>query len=103
MASDRFVIGDGEVDEVIGLAPGELPLGVLYALPLHTVLRRDLAEVGLDDGGVLAARQTSLVGAGAPVELALGLHQSIDAHCCLAGLNCRGGECRQGRQQEEEP
>lgn len=46
--------------------------------------------------------QVSLVGAGASVELALGHHQSIDAHGCLASLDGRDGKSSQGRKYQEE-
>lgn len=100
--ADGLVVCDGEVDEVVGLAPRKRPLVGLYALPLHAVLRRDLSEVGLDDGRVLSRRQATLVGTGTEVELALGLHQLVYAHRSLAMLDCRRTQCRQRGQEKEE-
>lgn len=78
LTSYRYIISHRPVDEVVGLAPRVLALGVLYALPLHAVLWRDLSEIGLDDGRVLPGRETALVGAGAEVDLAFSLHQGIN-------------------------
>lgn len=103
VTANGLVVLDGKVDEVIGPGPVVLPLGVLYALPLHAVLGGELAEVGLDDGGVLARGEAVLVGTGAKVQLAFRLHQLVDTCCGLARLNLIAGWCsqrRKGRQQE---
>lgn len=62
------------------LSPVVLSLLVVETLPLHTVLRSDLAEVGIDDSGILAGSKKTLIGTGSEVELALCLEQRIDAH-----------------------
>lgn len=101
VATDGLVIGGGPVDEVVGLTKVILaPLG-LNAIPLHAVLGRDLAEVLLQNDRVFARGETALVGAGTKVELALGLHQSVDALAGLTSLQVVGGGCCHGRQRRQ--
>ncbi len=105
VAANGLVVGGGPVDQVVGALEVEGALGALGTLPLHAVLRRDLAEVGVDDGRVLAGRKPVLVRAGAKVHLALGLHQRVDALRGLARADIlyhRRRHRRQRRQQEQE-
>ena len=100
--ADGLVVLGGPVDQVIGLTPAVGALLVVDALPFHAVLGRDLAEVGIDDGRVLARRETALIRAGAVVQLALGLDQLVDAGGRLPGLNSRGRQRGERRQEERE-
>jgi len=99
VAADGLVVLLGPVDEVVGAAPRVGALLALQALPLHAVLGRDLAEVGLEDGRVLARRQETLVSAGTVVELALGLDERVDA---LRGLARLVGGGRHGAERRQE-
>jgi hypothetical protein len=54
VATNRLVVRDGPVDQVVGLLQGESALLRLRALPLHAVLGRHLAKVLVDDIRVLA-------------------------------------------------
>lgn len=103
VATDGLVVLRGEVDEVVGCREVEVALRGLGGIPLHAVLRGHLTEVGLDDGGRLAGRQTVLVGAGSVVQLSLGLDQSVDAVGGLAfgelGGSSPGGQGRQHKQE----
>ena len=100
--ADGLVVLGGPVDEVVGLTPAVGALLVVDALPFHAVLGRDLAEVGIDNGRVLSRRETSLIRAGAVVQLALGLDQLVDAGGRLPGLNSRGRQRGERRQEERE-
>jgi hypothetical protein len=79
VAADGLVVLGGPVDQVVAASKVELALGRLGRVPLHAVLGRNLPKVGLDHRRRLPRGQTVLVGAGAVVQLALGLHQRVDA------------------------
>ena len=102
VATDGLVVGGGPVDEVVGLAPVEPAPLALEGIPLHAVLRSDLAKVLLENGRVLARGEAALVGAGTKVELALGLDQSVDALASLASLQVVGGGGCHGRQRRQQ-
>jgi hypothetical protein len=55
------------------------------------VLRSDLAEVGLDDGGVGLLGETALVGSHTEVLLALGLEEGVERALLAVGEADRGG------------
>lgn len=69
VATDGLVVRCGPVDQEVGLGPPVFAPLALEAFPLHAVLRRRLAKVGVEDGRVLARVQPALVVAGAKVKL----------------------------------
>jgi len=102
MPTHGLVVLRSPVYEVVGLGQGEGALGPLGALPLHAVLGRQLAEVGFDDGRVLPGRQATLVAAGTEIQLALGLHERVDALRRLAGADLGSWGRHRGQRGEEE-
>jgi hypothetical protein len=103
VTADRLVVCGGPVDQVIAAGKVEIALGGLGGIPLHAVLGRHLAKVGLDHGGRLAGAQAVLVGAGAVVELALGLDELVDRGrgLTLRQLGSRSCKSYQGAQEKE--
>lgn len=103
VAADRLVVLLRPIDEVVGAAVAHGAARGLGGVPLHRVLRGELAKVGLDDASVLRVGQGALVGARTEVELALGLDQLVDARMGLASNELGGGrEGGQGRQEQNE-
>ena len=78
VSTDELVVLGGEADERVGAVEGELALGGLGGIPLHAVLRSDLAEVVHDDLLVLALAEGTLVGGNTEVLLAVRLEGSVE-------------------------
>jgi hypothetical protein len=78
VATDELVVLGGEADERVGAVEGELALGSLGGIPLHAVLRSDLAEVVDDDLLVLALAESALIGGDTEVLLAVRLEGSVE-------------------------
>lgn len=101
VAPDRLVVLYRPVHEVV--RPGEVEgvVARLRGVPLHRVLGGHLSKVLLDDRGGHAGREAVLVGARAKVELALGLHEGVEARWGLALLDQRGCQDGQGREKKQ--
>ena len=91
----------GEVGEEVSASKVELALVGLEGIPLHAVLGGDLAEVGLDDRGGLAAAEGALVGSSADIQLALGLEKLVDACSGLAAVDAARGSGQRSQRGEE--
>src|SRR5690606_16473272 len=92
VAAHNLVVGLGEVDDVVGLAPVVLAPLRLQRLPLHLVFVGDGAELGSRDVAVL----------GVTVERAVGDSRTEVAAAVLGSQFPQGrlGLCRGGRDQQ---
>ena len=78
VTADELLVLRGKADERVGTVESELALGTLGGIPLHTVLRSNLAEVCDDDLLVLSLAECALVGSNTDVLLAVRLECSIE-------------------------
>lgn len=106
MAPDQLFVRLGPIHEEVGAGEVECVLAGLRRVPLHAVLGRHLAEIGLDDGGILGpGSEGGLVCGGAEVLLSLGFESSVDGgggRAAVQGdVNRAGnGESREGQESD---
>ena len=103
VTTDELVVGSGVLDKSIGSGEGELALLALGGIPLHGVLRGDLTEVGVDDGGIGLVVEGVLVGGNTDVLLALGHELLVDGALGTvgAGEGATSGSTTGGRLHDD--
>lgn len=75
----QFAVRCGVRNELVSAGDVELTLGWFAGLPLHAVLRCDLAKIRIDHLNVLADDQSVFVRCCADVLLAVCLKEEVDA------------------------
>lgn len=76
VSTDELLVGCSPINEGVGAVQSQLALSTLGSIPLHAVLRCDLAKVVDDDLGALAGKQV-LVGCDTNVLLAMGFESLV--------------------------
>jgi len=91
VATDKLAVCLSKGDNFIGVAELEVAAAWLNSIPLHAVLRGDLAKDVLDNSGQGVVSEMVMIDLGSEVNLALGLELGVQAARAAVSSSSSGG------------